>query len=314
MPSYDSAWKELLDRFLDLVLMLLFPDVWQAIDWSEGYEPLDPALRKIVPEGETGDRLADKLILARAKKTHDPRLLHFEVQGKKQHEFERRVYGYNYRAFDSLAMPPEALIILADEDRDWRPTRYEVALVHTTLTFTFQPVKLLDWRPRLEELRTGENLAGLFVVAHLEALRTAKDVKGRADVKLGLLLNLAERKLDEEDTRVWYKLLDLLLDLPPETDRAVYLEASRLTREKAMPFVTFAERYGREQGEIKGLLAGLELGLGLKFGADGVALMPDVRRIEDPARLLALIDKLKSDVSLDDVRKFLAAPPDASAS
>jgi hypothetical protein len=306
MPSYDSAWKELLDRFLDLVLVLLFPEVWQTLDWAEGYDPLDPALRKIVPEGETGDRLADKLILAKSKGAHDPRLLHFEVQGRKQHEFERRVYGYNYRAFDSLAMPPEALVILADEDPDWRPTRYEVRLVHTTLTFTFQPVKLLDWRRRLEELRTGENLVGLFVVAHLEALRTAKDVEGRAAVKLGLLLNLAARRLDEDDTRVWYRLLDLLLDLPREIDRSTYLEARRLTREMGMPHVTFADIYEREQGKIEGLLRGLEVALEVKFGAEGLALMPQVRQIEDPTRLDGLLDQVKAAASLDDVRKLLS--------
>jgi hypothetical protein len=312
MPSYDSAWKELIDRSLDLVLRMLFPEVWAEIDWAQGYEALDPALRKIVPEGETGDRLADKLLLAKANPSGDPRLLHFEAQGKKQHEFARRVYGYNYRAYDALALPPEALVVLADDDPDWRPTRYEVVLKRTTLTFTFVPVKLLDWRPRLEELRKHENLVGLFLVAHLEAQRTAKDSQSRADVKLGLLLELAARKLDEDDTRAWYRLLDLLLELPPDVDRAVYLEAGRLTREKGMPFVTFAERYGREQGEIQGkmegLLAGLEALLDARFGEAGLALMPQLRQIEDPGRLAALLQTARK-ADLDAFRAALDAKP-----
>jgi hypothetical protein len=302
MPSYDSAWKELIDRALGPALALLFPDVWAEIDWPQGYDSHDPTLRKIVPEGETGDRLADKLLLAKAKGSGDPRLLHFEAQGKKQHEFERRVYGYNYRAYDVLALPPEALVVLADDDPDWRPARYEVALKRTTLTFTFVPVKLIDWLPRLEELKRHENLVGLFLVAHLEAQRTAKDIQRRADVKLELLLELASRRLDEDDTRLWYRLLDLLLELPPDADRTVYLEAGRLTREKGMPFVTFAERYGREQG----LLAGLRAVLRIRFAADGEALFPDVEKIDDQQKLADLL-AVAERASLDEFRAALAA-------
>jgi hypothetical protein len=309
MPSYDSAWKELIDRFLELVLALLFPDVWAEIDWAQGYEALDPALRKIVPEGETGDRLADKLLLARAKGSGDPRLLHFEAQGKKQHEFERRVYGYNYRAFDSLALPPEALVVLADDDPDWRPTRYEVVLTRTTLTFTFRPVKLIsDWLPRLEELRKHENPVGLFLVAHLEAQRTAKDVGRRSEVKLGLLLELASRKLDEEDTRIWYRLLDWLLELPEEVDAAIYTQARTKLREGAMPYVSFADRFERMEGKIEGLLAGLEALLDARFGEAGLALMPQLRQIEDPARLAALLQTARK-ADLDAFRAALAANP-----
>jgi len=41
-------------------------------------------------------------------------------------------------------------------------------------------------------------------------------------------------------------------------------------------------------------------------GADGVAMMPEVRRIENPARLHALLDKLWSNVSLDEFRGLLS--------
>ena len=309
MPSYDSAWKELIDRALELALALLFPDVWAGIDWAQGYEALDPALRKIVPEGETGDRLADKLLLARAKGSGDPRLLHFEAQGKRQHEFERRVYGSNYRAYDALALPPEALVVLADDDPGWRPTRYEVALQRTTLTFTFRPVKLLDWLPRLDELKRHANPAGLFLVAHLEAQRTAKDTARRAEVKLGLLLELASRKLDEDDTRLWYRLLDWLLELPEEADIAVYTQARARLREGTVPYKTFADRFeqreARKEGKVEGLLAGLEALLDARFGEAGLALMPQLRQIEEGDRLAALLQAARK-ADLDEFRAALA--------
>ena len=38
----------------------------------------------------------------------------------------------------------------------------------------------------------------------------------------------------------------------------------------------------------------------LKFGAEGVALMPEVRKIKDPKRLDALVDQVKAGVTLVD--------------
>jgi hypothetical protein len=47
---------------------------------------------------------------------------------------------------------------------------------------------------------------------------------------------------------------------------------------------------GQQQGLRQGLLTGIGLGLKLKFGAEGVALLPEVYRIEDVALLQALLD------------------------
>src|SRR5687768_10600144 len=95
---------------------------------------------------------------------------------------------------------------------------------------------------------------GLFVLAQLGAMRTAGDDEERARVKLDLLLTLAARKLDEQEMYQWYRYLDWFLPLPRDVDGQVYQEAERQTREKGMPFVTFAERLGLEKGERKGML------------------------------------------------------------
>src|SRR5437764_1007636 len=50
MPDYDSAWKELIDRFLELVLMLPYPDVWSEIDWAQG-TPSTPFCARSCPRG-----------------------------------------------------------------------------------------------------------------------------------------------------------------------------------------------------------------------------------------------------------------------
>ncbi len=50
---------------------------------------------------------------------------------------------------------------------------------------------------------------------------------------------------------------------------------------------------GREEGRVQGLRDGIQLALDLKFGAAGVALMPDIARIHDPDLLAAVLAAIK---------------------
>jgi hypothetical protein len=65
-------------------------------------------------------------------------------------------------------------------------------------------------------------------------------------------------------------------------------------------------REGWREGERRGLLAGIEVILELKFGADGLGLMPGIRAITDVDRLRTVQSALRSAASLDEVRPLLA--------
>jgi hypothetical protein len=307
VTSFDSPWKEALDLFLRPLLAMLFPKVERDVDWAQGYEAFEQELRPLIPEGETGLRLADKLIRVHTL-SGDERILNVEVQAQPRREFPRRVYVYNYRSDDRFGGPPESLVVLADDDPNWRPTTYEVRLHYVKMTFEFEPVKLLDWAGREQELRDHPNPMGLFVLAHLEARRTQKDDAERARVKLDLLVRLAARKLDDEETRQWHRFLDWFLDLPEAIDNNVYAQASAQSKEKGMAFITFPERRGIKLGRIDGLLAGLEAVLEVKFQQAGLALMPELRQINDPDRLAAVLQAVRTAASLDDVRALLTPP------
>src|SRR4051794_22263930 len=97
MTSYDSPWKEALDHFLPLLLALLFPKVEREVDWTQGYESLEQEFRPMIPEGETGLRLADKLIRVHTT-SGDERILDVEAQAQPRQSFPRRVYVYHYRS------------------------------------------------------------------------------------------------------------------------------------------------------------------------------------------------------------------------
>jgi predicted transposase YdaD len=65
---------------------------------------------------------------------------------------------------------------------------------------------------------------------------------------------------------------------------------------------------GREEGERHGLLTAIELALEIKFGADGVALVPAVRQVTGMERLQQLYIRLIAGASLDEFRYLCTEP------
>jgi hypothetical protein len=63
---------------------------------------------------------------------------------------------------------------------------------------------------------------------------------------------------------------------------------------------------GRQEGRREGLISGIELALDLKFGAAGLALMPEIRTIADVATLQAIQNAIRTAVTPEDVRAVYA--------
>ena len=61
---------------------------------------------------------------------------------------------------------------------------------------------------------------------------------------------------------------------------------------------------GIQQGIQQGLLAGIELGLELKFGREGLRLLPEIQQIEDVEVLRTLHEGLKRAESLAEWRRL----------
>jgi hypothetical protein len=322
--DYDSPWKEALDRYFDSCLAFFFPQAHAEIDWSRGYEMLDKELQRIAGQAKQGRRTVDKLVKVWLKNGEERWLLiHVEVQTWKESDFPKRMYVYNYRIFDRYDREVISLAILADDDPAWRPSRYGYGRWGFHAGVEFPIVKLVDYAPRWPALEADPNPFALVVLAHLKTLETRHSPAERQAWKVRLVKSLYDRGMEPEEVRQLFRFIDWVMELPEARDRLFWHEITTYQQEKAMPFVTIAERIGMEkglaegrekgltegrekglaEGREKGLLEGIEACLKLKFGAEGLELMPDLRELHDHERLRAVLDAIPAAASPGELRR-----------
>ncbi len=307
--DYDSPWKEAIEVYFEAFLALLFPEVHAGIDWSRGYEFLDKELQQVTREAELGPRVVDKLARVYCKDGAEAWVLvHVEVQGQPDPDFDRRMYVYNYRLFDRHGRRVVSLAVLADDRATWRPSFFGYTLWGCEVSLRFPAVKLLDFVGRRGELERSPSPFAVLVMAHLDAQRTRGDSPARLQAKLGLVRELHRRGLGEREVRQLFRFIDWLLALPQELDRDFRREVEALKEEK-MPYVTSLERLGREEGLREGLEKALALvrqALEIRFGEEGLKLASELDHL-DPDALLEVNGRLLRGAPIDEVREAISA-------
>jgi hypothetical protein len=303
--DYDSPWKDALDRYFEAFLALLFPEVYRQIDWSRGYEVLDKEFQQVVRDAELGRRYVDKLVKVWLRDGGECWVLvHVEVQTTRDPEFPHRIYVYNYRVHDRYNRPVASLAVLADDDPDWRPTEFRQSLLGCETGIRFPPVKLLDFAPHTAVLEASANPFAPVVLAHLKALETRGDPAGRHAWKVRLVRGLYERGFSAVDVRELFRLIDWMMELPPALNTVFWQELDRIQQERRMPFITSVERVGL----ARGLRLGIESLLKVRFGDEGLRLMPEIEQIHEEEKLQAIRKALETPASLDEVRRLWAPP------
>ena len=77
---FDSGWKLALSAFFSEILQLLFPAVYQLIDWDAPVVFRNTELPRIVPEAQTGKRHVDHLAEVRLRDgRHGAVMIHTDV-------------------------------------------------------------------------------------------------------------------------------------------------------------------------------------------------------------------------------------------
>ena len=260
--AYDSPWKDVLEHAFPEFMAFYFPEAYAQIDWARGHEFKNTELRQVVRDVELGKRFADTLVQITLKDGEQRWIyIHVEVQGRRDSDFARRMFTYNYRLFDRYARPIASLAVLADEDKAWRPDHYGFEVLGCRHTLEFPVVKLIDYADRTESLAANPNPFALVTAAHLRTRRTKHDPRTRYRAKLDLVRSLYRQGWNRQRILDLFAILDCMMRLPEALEQRLWQAIETIEGETQMRYVTSVERLAIQRGMQQGLQQGLEQGL-----------------------------------------------------
>jgi hypothetical protein len=287
--EFDGPWKEALEWYFQDFLAFFFTAIFERVDWNRGYEFLDQELNKLDPDAATGKGRVDKLAKVWFLDGSERWVyIHIEVQNQQQPNFAERMYTYNHRLRDRYGQMPISVAILGDDRPDWRPSEFVEECGGCSVRFRFVVAKLLEWAGRDAELQASNNPFGIIVQAHLQTQFTRGNPDERQAAKWMLVRGLYDRGYDRLRIVRLFKLIDWVMTLSPP--RQVEFNQTIRTFEEGLkvPFVSVLEEIAMEKGIQKEILRSIESILDVRFGVEGVSLMPRVKLVTDYDTLVAI--------------------------
>ncbi len=299
--QYDSPWKDILQTNFKEFMQFFFPTAHDEIDWTKKIDFLDKELEEVTKDAEIGRRFADKLVKLYLNNGEEQWILvHVEVQSQEESDFAPRMYTYNYRIYDRYKKSVASLAILGDDNSNWKPSQFGYSLFGCTLNFQFPIVKLLDYQQKLSELETDGNPFATVVMAHLAAMNTRSDRNERKVQKLALVQRLYQQGFKKQDIINLFAFIDWMLTLPSDLEAEFDKEVQQLEARQSMKYVTSIERNARKES----LLEGIEVGLSVKFGSEGLSLLSDISQIEDIQELRKILEGIKTVTSVSQLQQI----------
>lgn len=197
-----------------------------------------------------------------------------------------------------------SLAALAAADPDWRPVDFHSNLFGCEAGIRFPAVKLLDFAAHEAMLEASANPFAQVVLAHLKARQTHGDSADRYAWKVRLVRNLYERGFSPKDVRELFRVIDWMMELPPALARTFRQDLDKIQEERRMPYITSIERLARGEGLCKGI----ESLLRVRFGDEGLKLLPEIREIYEEEKLEAILKALETATGPDEVRRLWSPP------
>lgn len=307
--EFDSPWKDILEQYFEDFLRFFLPTAYDEIDWNCPPEFLDKELQQVVRDAELGRRLADKLVKIWRKNGEETWvLIHVEVQSQDEPGFAERMFVYHYRIYDKYRRTVVSVAVLGDERKNWKPNEFGYQLWETQVNFNFKIVKLIDYLSVWSELEASRNPFAIVVMAHLKAQETKSDRLERKKWKLALIRQLYEQSYSRTDVINLFRFIDWVMSLPIELEQEFWQAVQQLEEERRMPYITSVQRIGRQEGRLEGrldgLLKGIELGLKLKFGSQGLAVLPEISQIQDTNLLETILSGIETSTTIDELRSL----------
>ena len=181
----------------------------------------------------------------------------------------------------------------------------------------FPVFKLLDYVNRWDELEKSDNPFALAVMAHLKTQQTRHDKNERKRWKLYLIRKLYERGYKKQDVINLFHFIDWIMRLPEELEEDFRQEITRYEEEKKMRYVSSLERIGikkgkkegkkegRKEGRKEGWQKAIEMVLSVKFGENGMKLIPVIQSLKDEDRLNVIMKSVIKTDNLSEIEALL---------
>src|SRR5206468_11498561 len=112
---------------------------------------------------------------------------------------------------------------------------------------------LLDYRGQEAALERDANPFAQVVLAHLLATATRQDPAGRQRYKVQLVKGLYDRGWTAEQVRQLFRLINWLMELPPELQKGFQDELHQWEEEQRMPYLSDFELEAMEKGRREAL-------------------------------------------------------------
>ncbi len=249
--DYDSPWKEALEIYFKDFMRFFFPWIAAEIDWEKGYKFQDKEFQQIVRDAKLGRRYADKLVSVWSIQGDEIKvMIHIEIQAGRDTNFPERMYVYNYRIYDKYRRPVTSLGVLADESTTWKPRRFSYTQWGCKIDFQFPTVKLNELGKDMEALLRNPDPFALISAAHLLSQASKHDFQSRYDSKWKLTRMLYERNYTREQILNLYRFIDWIMVLPESLLQQFNDQHKEYEEGKKMPYITTAERIGKEEGML----------------------------------------------------------------
>lgn len=300
MKRDDLLWKAILEDVFDDFLRFFYQDADQIFDISRGFEFLDKELEDLFPkEEETNIRYVDKLVKVFLNNGQERWILvHIEVQGYRDPNFEERMFTYYYRIKDKYQHDITAWAIFTDNIAKYHPTEFKSEFLGTSLSYKFNTYKILNQDEEI--LIKNDNPFAIIILTALLELKKGK-LQGHEliDLKLDLVKNLLEKGISKEKIRHLMNFLKYYVRLKKEHAEIFEHKLIHITG-KSYPMGT--EQYllqkERTEGFEKGIEKGIKKGALLKTTEMVLSLFDDGFQLD----IIAKHTKLSNDEVLDILR------------
>ena len=223
--DFDAAWKAILEAFEVEIIELLFPEIFNKIDWTVETESLDKELLEIqkdIFDKDSSEKvISDKIIKVRLKNKKTKILfIHVEVQSYSSgHDvFGERMFRYFYRIWDKFRYKHKdkseivAAAIYTYKGQRGKDEKYVYKVPGIKSEILIYNFKTIDVEKiKLEKIRADNPLKLVFKMAKslLETRVSDEDIY-EAKIKLAEELKSYDKVKNDEQIKALVDFLEYL--------------------------------------------------------------------------------------------------------